>query len=82
MGCDSSFSAAWFAEEDDEKEEGRPMPEIPTCAVCGRERTINDAYDYTPWQAIIGLSFGWYSGDDGEMCSECFTDMMRKANGR
>lgn len=32
------------------------MPEdmIQKCSICGRERTLNDAYDYNPIQAITG----------------------------
>lgn len=50
---------------------------IPKCSICGRERTIYDVNDYNPLQAIIGAPLGWYSGDDGEMCPEDMTKMMR-----
>lgn len=59
------------------------MPEIPTCSSCHRERTLGDsehpmdAYDYTPMQVVTGQPFGWYSGDDGQVCPECMTTMIR-----
>ena len=53
---------------------------VPECVICGRERTIQDVYDYNPLQVVMGQPLGWYSGDDGELCPECMTDMMRKAN--
>lgn len=50
--------------------------ETPTCCDCGRERTASDQ-DYTPMQ-IFGVGpLGWYSGDDGEMCGECMTKVIR-----
>lgn len=55
--------------------------EIQKCSICGRERTLDDAYDYNPIQALTGKAFGWYSGDDGEICPECFTKLMRIGNG-
>jgi hypothetical protein len=54
--------------------------EPPKCSSCQRERDIKrpmDAYDYNPLQAITGQPFGWYSGDDGEVCPECMTSMIR-----
>lgn len=60
------------------------MTDIPTCGVCHRERTLGDdehpmdAYGYTPMQAVTGKPLGWYSGDDGEVCPECMTDMLRR----
>ena len=50
---------------------------VPTCSACGRERTLNDAYDYNPIQVMTGQSLGWYSGDDGEVCPEDMTKMLR-----
>lgn len=50
---------------------------VPTCGLCRRERTLADAYDYNPIQAITGKPLGWYSGSDGEMCPECMTKTMR-----
>lgn len=53
------------------------------CSVCQRERTIGtpehpmDAYDYNPAQVITGKPLGWYSGDDGEVCPEDMTTMIR-----
>lgn len=52
------------------------MNEIPRCSICGRERTIADAYDYNPLQVITGQPLGWYSGDDGEVCPEDMTKML------
>lgn len=55
----------------------------PKCASCGRTRTVADpthpmdGYDYNPLQVINGQPFGWYSGDDGEVCPECMTTMIR-----
>ena len=56
------------------------MPEIQKCSLCGRERTLNDAYDYHPLQALTGKPLGWYSGDDGEVCPECMTGILRGQN--
>lgn len=54
-----------------------------TCSMCGRERTITgmDAYDYSPLQAIAGSAFGWYSGDDGEICPEDMEKTIRGGGG-
>lgn len=51
----------------------------PRCSMCQRERTVDgmDAYDYSPVQVITGKPVGWYSGDDGEVCPECMTKMLR-----
>lgn len=63
--------------------EAGSIPTVPTCSLCGRKRTIADpahpmdAYDYSPMQAITGQPLGWYSGDDGEICPEDMTKMMR-----
>ena len=57
------------------------MDGIQKCSVCGRERTLADANDYNPIQAITGAPLGWYSGDDGEICPEDFTKLMRLGNG-
>lgn len=51
--------------------------QIQTCSSCGRDRTLDDAYDYNPIQALTGRPLGWYSGDDGEVCPQCMTAMMR-----
>ena len=56
------------------------MNEIPKCSMCGRERTLADFNDYNPLQAIMGQPLGWYSGDDGDLCPECMTELMRKSN--
>jgi len=50
--------------------------EVPTCGICKRERTLQDAYDYNPVQAVMGQPLGWYSADDGEICPECMTTLM------
>jgi len=52
--------------------------EIQKCGVCGRERTLEDAYDYSPLQVITGQPIGWYSADDGEICPEDMTKMMAR----
>jgi hypothetical protein len=57
-----------------------PMPELQKCDDCGRDRTAADVDDYTPMQAITGATLGWYSGSDGEFCSECITRLMGWAN--
>jgi len=55
----------------------------PMCSVCKRRRTVGDpehpmdSYDYSPVQVITGQPFGWYSGDDGEVCPEDMTKMVR-----
>lgn len=50
------------------------------CDDCKRERTIEgmDAYDYSPIQVITGQPLGWYKGEDGELCPECMTKLLRK----
>jgi hypothetical protein len=54
-----------------------------TCGSCRRERTLADdkhpmdAYDYSPLQVFTGQPFGWYSGNDGEVCPECMTKTIR-----
>ena len=52
------------------------MSEIQKCGVCGRERTLEDAYHYSPLQVITGQPLGWYSAEDGEICPEDMTEMM------
>lgn len=55
----------------------------PVCSACQRKRTVAaaehpmDAYDYNPVQVLTGSPLGWYSGDDGEVCPECMTKMLR-----
>lgn len=49
------------------------------CGMCGRHRTVRDAYDYNPLQVITGQPLGWYSGDDGEICPECMNRTIRGA---
>lgn len=61
-----------------EAEQKRPRFKPPTCGLCRRKRTINDAYDYNGLQAITGKPLGWYSGDDGEVCPECMTKMLAR----
>lgn len=51
---------------------------IPNCSICNRDRTIHDVNDYNPLQVVTGSPLGWYSGDDGEICPECMTNMMRR----
>lgn len=55
------------------------MTGIPTCGMCGRERTLTgqDVNAYTPLQAITGAPFGWYSADDGEVCPEDMEKTIR-----
>lgn len=59
------------------------MSTPPTCGACQRERTLGDpehpmdAYNYTPMQVLTGQPFGWYSGDDGQVCPECMTTSVR-----
>ena len=63
-----------------------PEPEKPgiTCGMCSRARTVTDpkhpmdAYDYSPLQVVMGQPLGWYSGDDGEICPECMTGILRR----
>jgi len=62
-----------------------PEPEDPRpqCGSCQRRRTFRDeahpmdAYDYNPMQVLTGQPLGWYSGDDGQVCPECMTKMIR-----
>ncbi len=51
--------------------------DVPSCLLCGRERTLLDAYDYNPLQVVTGQRIGWYSGDDGEICGACMTTVIR-----
>lgn len=57
--------------------------DIQVCSVCRRERTSGaddhpmDAYDYSALQVINNRPLGWYSGDDGEICPEDITRMLR-----
>ncbi|AXH45546.1 hypothetical protein SEA_DANYALL_68 [Gordonia phage Danyall] len=55
-------------------------PTVPTCGMCQRERTLQDAYDYNPLQVITGQPVGWYSGDDGEVCPQCMTKTLNGQN--
>lgn len=47
------------------------------CGACGRQRTVNDDYDYTPLQIFTGRPFGWFNGDNEQMCGECLTKSMK-----
>jgi len=47
------------------------------CAKCGRERREDERLDYTPVQVVVGAALGWYSGDDGEMCGDCMSELLR-----
>lgn len=58
-----------------EPEEIKPQ----VCSLCKRERTVYDAYDYSPLQVVTGQPVGWYSGDDGEVCPQC---MAKTLNGQ
>lgn len=51
----------------------------PECNICHRKRTLHgwDAYDYNPMQVVMNNPLGWYSGNDGEICPECMTKMIR-----
>lgn len=51
---------------------------IQTCSICGRQRTLQDAYDYNPLQVVTGQPVGWYGGGDGEICPEDMTRMLAK----
>lgn len=55
--------------------------DVPQCDECGIQRP-EGAEDYNPLQAVLGGALGWYSGSDGELCGECLSALMRKANGR
>lgn len=50
-----------------------------TCSICRRERTDDDG-EYSPLQVFTGEPFGWYSGDDGEICPEDLEALIRRAN--
>lgn len=50
---------------------------MTTCDNCNRERTPNDFNSYSPLQFVMGTPLGWYSGDDGEICGECMTQIIR-----
>lgn len=53
------------------------MSAVTTCQQCGRARTDDDWDDYSPMQVVFGAPLGWYSGDDGEICGECMTKLVR-----
>lgn len=50
--------------------------EAPECQGCGRRRRPEEP-DYTPVQAALGQTLGWFSGDDGEFCGTCIGALMR-----
>lgn len=51
---------------------------VPRCDWCGRERDLNDAYDYNPIQVVTRKPLGWYSSEkDGEMCGQCMTKILK-----
>lgn len=50
---------------------------MPKCDLCGRERGYEDTLDYNPSQVVFGAPLGWYSGTDGEVCSECLTKTIQ-----
>lgn len=55
-----------------------PLPIV--CVVCGRPRDITrpkDVNDYNAMQVIANQPLGWYSGDDGEVCPEDMSSMIR-----
>jgi hypothetical protein len=47
----------------------------PKCQDCGRMRRPGEP-DYTPVQAALGQTLGWYSNDDGEFCGDCLGALM------
>ncbi|MEV4902378.1 hypothetical protein AB0K08_13675 [Citricoccus sp. NPDC055426] len=49
------------------------------CSSCGQPRPADETA-YNPMQAITGGPLGWYSGDDGEICSDCMTNIIRGSN--
>lgn len=53
--------------------------DVPKCGVCSRERGLTgmDVYPYSPLQVVTGAPLGWYSGDDGEVCPQCMTNLLR-----
>lgn len=46
------------------------------CMECKREREPMDD-DYNPMQVIFGAKIGWYSDDDGELCGECMSALLK-----
>lgn len=48
----------------------------PTCDSCGTTRHPSEQ-DYSPIQVVTGQDLGWYSGDDGEICGSCMTQVIR-----
>ncbi len=55
------------------------MADDVTCEMCGKTRT--DEPDYHPMQVLTGQPFGWYSGNDGELCPDDFTRLYELGNG-
>lgn len=56
------------------------LAEPPKCGMCPRERTPQDALDYSPIQVVTRQPLGWYSGDDGEICPECMAQLLGRTN--
>ena len=54
-----------------------PPTGAPNCSSCQRSRTTDDELDYNPTQVMFGGELGWYSGDDGEICGDCMTGLIR-----
>lgn len=52
------------------------VQESVKCSSCGQTRA-EDERAYNPMQAITGGPLGWYSGDDGEICGDCMTHIIR-----
>lgn len=47
------------------------------CEECGRERR-EDEPGYNPLAFAFTGAVGWYSGDDGVLCTECFKKAVNR----
>lgn len=56
----------------------RKLTDTATCSRCGRERTADDAEDYSPMQIILNEDPGWYSSADEDFCGPCVIEMIRR----
>lgn len=57
-------------------------PSVPHCSMCGRARGVEgmDVHDYSPFQVVMNQPLGWYSHKEEQMCPECITDLLIRAN--
>lgn len=54
---------------------------MAVCEKCRRVRMPGER-EYDSLQIFSGGPYGWYSGDDGEVCGRCLARMIEDAKGR